>query len=78
MGNMLVIAHRGASGHAPENTLAAFRLALDMGAPAIELDVHLTRDHRLVVAHDDDLKRCAGDNRRLKNVDWLLSTLFIP
>jgi glycerophosphoryl diester phosphodiesterase len=67
---MLVIAHRGASGHAPENTMAAFRLALEMGARAIELDVHQTLDHELVVAHDDDLKRCGRDRRRLKNLHW--------
>lgn len=56
---MLLIAHRGASGHAPENTLAAFRLALEMGAKAVEFDVHQTRDHELVVIHDNDLKRVA-------------------
>ena len=67
---MLVIAHRGASGRAPENTLAAFRLALEMGAKAIEFDVHQTLDHELVVGHDDDLKRCGGDKRRLKNIRW--------
>lgn len=67
---MLVIAHRGASGHAPENTMAAFLRALAMGAPAIELDVHQTLDHELVVAHDDDLRRCARDRRRIKNVHW--------
>ncbi len=67
---MLVIAHRGASGHAPENTMASFLRALAMGAPAIELDVHQTLDHELVVAHDDDLKRCGRDKRRLKNVHW--------
>jgi glycerophosphoryl diester phosphodiesterase len=67
---MLVIAHRGASGHAPENTLAAFRLALAMGAKAIEFDVHQTLDHELVVGHDDDLKRCGGDKRRMKNIHW--------
>jgi glycerophosphoryl diester phosphodiesterase len=67
---MLVIAHRGASGHAPENTMAAFLRAIAMGAPAIELDVHQTLDHELVVAHDDDLKRCGRDRRRLKNVHW--------
>jgi len=68
---MLVIAHRGASGHAPENTLAAFRLALQMGAQAIEFDVHQTLDHELVVGHDDDLKRCGGgDKRRMKNIHW--------
>jgi len=54
---MLVIAHRGASGHAPENTLAAFRLALEMGAKALEFDVHQTKDGELVVIHDDDFKR---------------------
>ncbi|MBI4061986.1 MAG: hypothetical protein HY403_11220 [Elusimicrobia bacterium] len=67
---MLVIAHRGASGHAPENTMAAFRRALAMGARAVELDVHQTADHELVVAHDDDLKRCARDKRRVKNMRW--------
>lgn len=67
---MLVIAHRGASGHAPENTMAAFRRALEMGAKAIEFDVHQTLDHELVVAHDDDLKRCGRDKRRMKNLHW--------
>ncbi|OGS38180.1 MAG: hypothetical protein A2506_02110 [Elusimicrobia bacterium RIFOXYD12_FULL_66_9] len=67
---MLVVAHRGASGHAPENTLASFSRALEMGARAIELDVHLTTDHELVVAHDDDLRRCGRDRRRLKALHW--------
>lgn len=48
-----VIAHRGASGHAPENTLAAFLLAAEMGADGIELDVHLTADGEVVVMHND-------------------------
>ncbi len=51
----LVLAHRGASGHAPENSLAAFELASQMGADGIELDVHGTRDGVLVVHHDPDL-----------------------
>lgn len=67
---MLVIAHRGASGHAPENTMASFLRALAMDAPAIELDVHQTLDHELVVAHDDDLTRCGRDKRRIKNLHW--------
>lgn len=50
--------------------MAAFRLAFKMGAKAIEFDVHQTRDGELVVAHDDDLKRCGGDARRLKNLRW--------
>ena len=50
--------------------MAAFRRALDMGSKAIELDVHQTRDGALVVAHDDDLKRCGRDARPLKAVSW--------
>ena len=45
-------AHRGASAYAPENTLEAIELALRMGADGIELDVHRTRDGKLVVIHD--------------------------
>jgi glycerophosphoryl diester phosphodiesterase len=52
-----VFAHRGASGDYPENTLPAFAAARDLGAPYIELDVHLTRDGHVVVAHDDHLMR---------------------
>ena len=55
-----LIAHRGESADAPENTLAAFRLAWERGVPAIELDVHLTRDGALICSHDADLKRTAG------------------
>jgi glycerophosphoryl diester phosphodiesterase len=53
----LVIAHRGASSYAPENTFAAFDLALQMGARDIELDVHATRDGHVVVIHDDTVDR---------------------
>jgi glycerophosphoryl diester phosphodiesterase len=53
----LVVAHRGASAHAPENTLEAYRLGVEMGADAIELDVHLTADGQLAVIHDDTLDR---------------------
>ena len=52
-----IIAHRGASGYAPENTLAAFRLAERMGSAEIELDVRFTRDRRLVICHDETLAR---------------------
>ena len=52
-----VIAHRGASAHAPENTLAAFELAVRQGAEAFELDVRLTRDGAAVVIHDATLER---------------------
>lgn len=54
---MLIIAHRGASGHAPENTHAAFRKAVALGAPFIETDLQLTRDAHFVAIHDDTLNR---------------------
>jgi glycerophosphoryl diester phosphodiesterase len=56
---MLISAHRGSSGTAPENTLAAFRLAVKAGVDMIELDVRLTADRHLVVFHDRRLGRTA-------------------
>jgi glycerophosphoryl diester phosphodiesterase len=54
---VLVIAHRGASGHAPENTLGAFKKAVTMGATFIETDLQLSRDARFVAVHDATLNR---------------------
>lgn len=51
----LVIAHRGASAYQPENTLAAFALAIAQGAQMIELDLHISRDNQVVVIHDETL-----------------------
>ena len=51
------IAHRGASGLAPENTLAAFSKALEIGVDAVELDVHATKERKVVVIHDGALDR---------------------
>ncbi len=53
----LKIGHRGASGYEPENTLRSFRRAVALGADMIELDVHLTKDGRVVVIHDDTVDR---------------------
>ena len=53
----LIYGHRGASGYAPENTLEAFRLAMEMGADGFELDVHLSQDGELVVIHDESVDR---------------------
>lgn len=53
----LVFAHRGLSSEAPENSMAAFRLAKQMGAPGVELDIHLTADGQLVVIHDHTTAR---------------------
>lgn len=61
----LIIAHRGASAIAPENTLAAFRKAVEVGAEGIEFDVRLTSDGEAVVFHDADLKRIAGRDEKI-------------
>lgn len=61
----LVVAHRGASGHAPENTMESFRKGIEMGADAIELDVHLTADGQLAVIHDDTLDRTTDRGGRV-------------
>jgi glycerophosphoryl diester phosphodiesterase len=55
-----VIAHRGASGHRPENTLPAYELAVEQGADLIEIDLHRTRDAAIVVSHDEDLAGLGG------------------
>ena len=57
MERTLVWGHRGASGYAPENTMAAFEKAVEMGADGIELDVQLTKDGELVVIHDETIDR---------------------
>lgn len=65
------IGHRGASGHARENTLAAFRLATEFGAEMWELDTQMTKDGVVVVSHDDHLQRVFG-------VDRLISEMTAP
>jgi glycerophosphoryl diester phosphodiesterase len=62
---MRLIAHRGASGLAPENTLRAFAAALELGALSFEFDVHRAKDGVLVVHHDFDLRRTAGRPERI-------------
>ena len=66
----LIIAHRGASHLAPENTLTAFRLAKTLGADGFECDVQITRDRHLVVAHDylTDLK--TGVHGNIPDMDF--------
>ena len=54
---MLRIGHRGARAYAPENTIASFKKALEMGVNAVELDIRRTKDGQIVVIHDDDVKR---------------------
>src|SRR5699024_8402340 len=67
--NPLIMAHRGASGNAPENTMAAFQLAVDEGADGIELDVHLSKDGEIVVIHDDTLNRTTNGTGNVHEKD---------
>nr|MDO8084380.1 glycerophosphodiester phosphodiesterase family protein [Candidatus Sigynarchaeum springense] len=67
---VLVIAHRGFSGKYPENTMLAFRKAIEIGAGGIELDVHATSDGHIVVMHD-------GDVRRTTNGSGLISKMTL-
>ena len=60
-----IIAHRGASDDAPENTVAAFRLGWEQKADACELDIRLTEDGKIVAIHDSTTRRTAGVTRRV-------------
>ena len=64
----LIIGHRGASAVAPENTMAAFRKAIEVGADGIEFDVRLTNDGVPVVIHDDNLRRTNGRPERITDL----------
>ncbi|MBC8112883.1 MAG: glycerophosphodiester phosphodiesterase [Candidatus Saccharimonas sp.] len=61
--SMEIVAHRGASHDAPENTLASFKLGWAQQADAVELDIMLSKDGRIIVIHDKDTKRLAGVDR---------------
>ncbi|MBM3617261.1 MAG: glycerophosphodiester phosphodiesterase [Alphaproteobacteria bacterium] len=58
--SLMIVGHRGASGHAPENTLPAFTKAIELRADAVELDIHSDKDGVPVVVHDGNLKRTAN------------------
>lgn len=60
-----LVAHRGLSGIAPENTMAAIKAACDAGYYGVEFDIHLTSDGEWVVSHDDNLRRMAGVNKKI-------------
>lgn len=66
----LIIAHRGASAFAPENTMAAFRLAKELGAEGIELDVMLSADQKLVVHHDNSVNRTTDGKGKVAEMTW--------
>ena len=64
------MAHRGASAYAPENSLEAFALAIEMGAHGIELDIYETADSRLVIHHDNNIKRMTGIDAKISETDF--------
>ena len=65
MSRTLIQAHRGASAYAPENTLPAFRLAVEMQADGIECDIHLSKDGHFIVCHDDKLDRTSNGTGKI-------------
>jgi glycerophosphoryl diester phosphodiesterase len=66
----MIIAHRGASAVAPENTKASFTLAWQMKVPAVECDIHLTRDKQVIVIHDQNTKRTAGADVNVNDANY--------
>jgi glycerophosphoryl diester phosphodiesterase len=64
----VVIGHRGAAGLAVENTIVAIRKALELGVKIVEVDVRLTSDRKIVVFHDEDLKRLAGVDKKIRDL----------
>ena len=68
VGDAEITAHRGAKTVAPENSMAAFQAALDAGATYAELDVQHTKDRQLIVMHDADFMRMAGDPRKVADL----------
>ena len=65
-----VWAHRGACGYAPENTMPAFKLALDMEADGIELDVHFSKDGKIVVCHDEKIDRTSNGQGKITDYTY--------
>lgn len=64
----VIQAHRGASGYAPENTLPAFRMAVQMGADGVETDLHMTRDGFFVVCHDENISRTSNGEGKIREM----------
>jgi glycerophosphoryl diester phosphodiesterase len=65
-----VIGHRGAAGYEPENTLRSFRRALEIGVHGIELDVHLSKDRRVVVIHDPTVDRTTNGHGYVRDLSF--------
>jgi len=66
--NILIIAHRGASNLAPENTLKSFTKAIELGADYVEFDVHLSKDEEIIIIHDENTLRTTGKEGLIKKM----------
>lgn len=69
-GKTIVYAHRGASGTAPENTMAAFHRAVEIGSQGIECDVQMTKDGKLVICHDETINRTTNGKGFIKDMSY--------
>lgn len=69
-GRVLISGHRGAKGYAPENTMASFEKAAQLGADVVEFDVHLSRDNRCVIIHDEKLDRTSNGTGLVRDYTW--------
>ncbi|MDB5181934.1 MAG: glycerophosphoryl diester phosphodiesterase, partial [Candidatus Saccharibacteria bacterium] len=65
-----IVGHRGASGQELENTIRSFKLAKELGVDAIELDILATKDGKIVVCHDNDLKRLSGQQLCISDITY--------
>ena len=65
------IAHRGASAHEVDNSIASFQKAIEMGAGMLEMDVHLTKNRKVVVIHDDSIKNATGKKGKISEMPFV-------
>jgi glycerophosphoryl diester phosphodiesterase len=66
----LICAHRGLSPEYPENTILAFRKAIEIGVDLLELDIQMSKDKQIIVCHDSDLFRCSNEHGLVHNLDY--------
>jgi glycerophosphoryl diester phosphodiesterase len=69
LNKMRIIAHRGSSGEAPENTMIAFKRSIEEGSDAIELDIHLSKDNEIIVCHDATVNRTTNGTGYIRDMD---------
>jgi len=68
--DLLSFGHRGSPTYITENTIPSFEKAIEQGVDGIEFDIRLTKDNKIVIFHDEDLKRLNGERRKIKNLTY--------